>query len=492
MPDPVAREPHRPLIWPDLICRLRSAVAGEDRPVYIVGGAVRDALPGRPVHDIDLAVADGGIRLARRIGNALQGDFFALDRERDVGRALLRGEEGQITVDVAAFRGPDLPADLADRDFTVNAMAVELAGDCDRLIDPLGGEADLRAKVLRQCGPRSLSDDPLRALRALRLAAQFGFRIEAQTLSALRTQCSQLSNVSPERLRDEFWRMLALPRAAAALRAAAATGVLEAMAPELAALRHKPAGSEQYEDAWQETLAVVDRLQRLVSAFGARRDDQRGASFGVGMLVMQLDRWRPQLQGHMRHAWPDARAHPALLTLAALYCLTDREGDAATALARARALRLSNAECERIRAVLELQREPLQLDSHSDLALYRFWRRAGEAGLDACLLAAARALGEAGLRLRHEDWLVGVDAITRVLQARFERRESLLEPPPLLDGHALMSALGLTPGPTVGALLEHLREAQATGRANTREEALAEARAWLGKRAWQDPWFASP
>lgn len=484
MPDPEARVPYRPFFWPELICRLRFAVAGSDRPVFIVGGAVRDALLGRPVHDVDLAVAGGGVRLARRIANALQGDFFPLDRERDVGRVLLREDEGQITVDVAAFRKPDLLSDLADRDFTVNAMAVELAGDCDLLVDPLGGEADLRAKLLRQCGPHSLSADPLRVLRALRLAAQFGFRIETQTLSSIRAQAGRLPDVSAERLRDEFWRMLALPRVAAALRAAAATGALKSLAPELAALQNKAAGSEQHEDAWQETLAIVDRLQRLVSAFGPRRDDQRGASFGVGMLVMQLDRWRPQLQAHLRHAWPDGRAHGALLMLAGLYCLTGREGDAAAAgLARASALRLSNAERERIRKILELQREPLQLDARSDLALYRFWRRAGEAGVDACLLAAARALGQAGSRLNHEDWLVGVDAITRVLQARFERRESLLEPESLLDGHALMGALGLSPGPTVGILLEHLREAQVTGRVNTQEEALVEARAWLARRA---------
>ena len=181
MPEPEPRDPYRPLLWPELIHRLRPLAAEASQPVYIVGGAVRDALAGRPVHDVDLAVAQGGIRLARRIANGLDGGFFVLDRERDVARALLDTKDGKILIDVAGFRGASLLADLADRDFTINAMAVELGTDCTQIIDPLGGEADARAKVLRQCGPASLHNDPLRALRALRLAAQFELRIEPAT-----------------------------------------------------------------------------------------------------------------------------------------------------------------------------------------------------------------------------------------------------------------------------------------------------------------------
>lgn len=480
MPEAEPRQPHRPLHWPELIFRLQRVSADAGQPVYVVGGAVRDALLGRPVHDVDLALASGGIRLARRIANELQGDFYVLDGERDVGRALLDSESGPVLVDVARFRGQDLPADLVERDFTVNAMAVDLCRDVNLIIDPTGGEADLRAKVLRQCSSRSLRDDPLRALRAIRLAAGYGFRIEPETRQAMAEARGRLADVSAERLRDEFWRLLALPQAVAALRAADVAGLLHAIVPEVRTLAGRPATSESFSDRWQQTLNILTNLQHVVTAFGPRRDDQRGASFGPGMLVIQLDRWRPQLQRHVQRLWPGQRPHRALLLLAAMYIDTGNpEVAAAQVRARARALRLSNAESERLAAMLRWQDAALLLEDLSDLSLYRFWRDAGSAGLDACLLAAARVPGEAGVHLDHEHWLECVERLSVMLQARFERHDSLLSPPALLDGHVLMRALQLPPGPQIGILLEQIREAQVAGEVRTADEALSAARNWL-------------
>lgn len=477
MPEPEAREPWRPLTWPELVHQLRPFAEEAGQPVYIVGGAVRDALAGRPVHDLDLAVAQGGARLARRIANVLDGDFYVLDRERDVARALLDSPDGKITVDVASMRGASLLADLADRDFTINAMAVELATDCSRIIDPLGGEADSRAKVLRQCGPASLHEDPLRALRALRLAAQFGLRLEPETRHALRAVRDRLFDSSAERVRDEFWRLLALPRVGAALRAASAVGLLESIVPETGELSQQPARNDGHPDAWQETLAIIRCLRQIVSAFGPQRGDQHGASLGVGMLVMQLDRWRPQLQQHLQCSWPNGRPHSALLMLAAIFGATgDAPVAADRAVARARALCLANAECERLGAILRGQGEAGTLTELTDLNLYRYWRKNGVAGVDVCLLAAARFLGEAGSRLDQDAWLSFVERIAGLLQAHFEQKEL---PELLLDGKTLMRKLKLAPGPQVGILLEQIREAQVSGQVQTRAEALAAARAWL-------------
>lgn len=486
MPETKARRPHRPLAWPEIVSQLQGIVAEFDRPVFLVGGAVRDALAGRAVHDIDLALAHGGVRTSRRIANALGGDCYALDRERDVGRALLEVEGGQVRVDVARFRGPELYADLLDRDFTINAMAVELAGDCDLLIDPLGGEEDLRARRLRHCHADSLAHDPLRVLRALRLAAQFGFQIERNTRESMRAAREQLSACSAERIRDEFWRLLEMPQASAAIRAAAASAVLEVLMPELGELRRRPASGEDYGDAWQECLAVLERLQRVVSAFTGRRHEEHGASFGAGMLVMQLGRWRSDLQQHLRTTWPDQRSHRALLMFGGLYSTSGQADDnAAQAVERAKALCLSNGECDRLGRMLRWQKEVLSLDAGSRLSLHRFWRGAGDAGVDACLLAASAYLGVAGSRLNHQDWLERVDRLTRILRARFEEMDTLIDPPSLLDGHGLMRELNLSPGPLVGDLLVQIREAQAIGSVRTRDEALALARDLLANRPRQ-------
>ena len=276
---------------------------------------------------------------------------------------------------------------------------------------------------MRQCGPTSLHEDPLRALRALRLAAQFGLKLEPETRLALRAERERLFDSSAERVRDEFWRLLALPRVGAALRAASAVGLLEQIVPETGELKTGPAQGDVYPDAWQETLASLTTLRQIVAAFGPRRGDQHGASLGVGMLVMQLDRWRPQLQQHLQHSWPNGRPHSALLMLAAMFSAAGAAPVAEElAVARARALCLANAECERLGAILRWQGEPETLTEPTDLNLYRFWRKTGVAGVDVCLLAAARYLGEAGSRLDQDDWLSFVERLSRLLQGPLRTR----------------------------------------------------------------------
>src|SRR5262245_54760452 len=129
MSDLSPRQPLRPLMWPDIIFQLKEFLADTQDEIYIVGGAVRDALLHRPLKDIDLATSGDGLKLARRIANYFDGDFFALDSERDVGRALVNTPDGLLMFDVARFRGDGLHNDLRDRDFTLNAMAVDIHGD---------------------------------------------------------------------------------------------------------------------------------------------------------------------------------------------------------------------------------------------------------------------------------------------------------------------------------------------------------------------------
>ncbi len=214
------------LAWSDVVYDLQAFVQqdllqGAPDGVYIVGGAVRDALMRQPIKDIDIAVRAGeGIRLARRIANGMDGAFFPLDHERDVGRALLDTPDGRLSIDVAGFRGESLDADLRDRDFTVNALAVDLRGDLNQVIDPTGGVADVIGKIIRRCNPDALSRDPIRALRAVRQSVQFGFRIEAETLKDIRAQAPRLLDTSIERVRDELFKLLALGKPGAALRVA--------------------------------------------------------------------------------------------------------------------------------------------------------------------------------------------------------------------------------------------------------------------------------
>jgi tRNA nucleotidyltransferase (CCA-adding enzyme) len=199
-------------------------------PVYLVGGAVRDLLLARGRSDIDLVVVGDAAALGAALGAELvEHERFATAKVR------LEGHE----VDIAAARSETYPrpgalpevepastveTDLKRRDFTVNAMAIPLAGE-PRLIDPCGGRGDLEAGLLRALHPGSFVDDPTRALRAARYAARFGFELEPETGALLRA--ADLGTVSADRRRADLLRLAAEAEAARGFELLAEWGLAE-------------------------------------------------------------------------------------------------------------------------------------------------------------------------------------------------------------------------------------------------------------------------
>ena len=232
---------------------------------------------------------------------------------------------------------------------------------------------------------------------------------------------------------------------------------------------------------WQETLAIVEELSQLLSAISPQRSDHTAASFGLGMLVMQLDRYRSQLQVHISHHWPNERPHTALLVLAALLknAVQDQRSMIEMVEDRARALRLSNDERQRMVTIARYHDLPFEINDLSILAIHRFWRQLGDAGVDVCLMAAARFLGTAGSELNQDRWLAFIERLLLLMSAYFDQYGTVVEPPLLVDGNQLMATLGLQPGPVIGKLLETIREAQVTGAVRTADDALVAARAYL-------------
>ncbi len=461
--------PQRTLVWSDDLLDLFDRLRTLKTEMYVVGGAVRDALLGQQVKDLDIATSGSGTRLARQIADMLGGAYYPLDVERDTGRVILEQVDGRLIVDVAGFRGPDLLADLRDRDFTINAMAVDLAGEPGWIIDPMDGERDARDRVLSRCHPNAVRNDPVRVLRGIRQSVQLAFRIHPSTLADLRAHASLVSSVSPERVRDEWFRLLALPRATAALKVADAIGVLPVVLPEAALLRE---GGQ-----WQEALDTIDRLVEIIITLGPKRTDQTAAKFSLGMLVMGLDKYRQPLQRHTLVTWADDRSHQALLILALLLGSADSE----VAETRARQLPLSNREIERLSALLRHPNSYTLLDNdRSALTLHRYWRAFGDAGVDLALLSLARYLAQSGVSIRQDDWIREIEKARALFEAYFDHYSQIVAPPVLVDGNVLMNELALKPGRQIGRLLDDIREAQVEGRISSADEALSFARSRLG------------
>lgn len=454
------------------LLRALLALAGHGREPFLVGGAVRDALLGREVADLDVAVPAGALDLARRLADRLGGAVVPLDDERGTARVL--SPAGRM--DLADFRAPTLAEDLAGRDFTVNALAVPLRPLLSRgrapVVDPTGGLADLRARRLRLAGPRALDDDPVRALRAVRLEQALGLRLVPASARAVRAAAPAIARVSAERRRDEFLAWLALPWAAAALRRADRLGLLGALLPEVEPMRRTRQPPPHRFDVLEHSLRAVAGADLVVSRPVALvpLGEELAAHLGQ-VLAGGVTRGQILKLGALLHdvAKPDTRV---VRGRRVHFFGHDVQG-AERARAVGDRLRLPGAVTERLARLVRHHLRPMHLAAAGALtprARWRFYRDLGPDTRDLLLLAlvdAAAVRGVSPLRLWPRAHLL------RALLAGWSEQARAAEAPPLVRGHDVMARYGLGPGPLVGRLLEQAREAQDLGLVRTREEALA-------------------
>jgi putative nucleotidyltransferase with HDIG domain len=491
-----------PLAYSPLIDKISEILRGQE--VYLVGGAVRDMLLGRLSPDLDFALPSNSISLARRVANALHADFMILDQERDTGRVIVTEPNGTRTfLDFATFRGKNLEEDLRARDFTVNAIAFDLRAQT--LLDPLNGASDLRSKLICACSPTSLSDDPVRILRAVRQAATFQFKIELETRKAMKQSAGLLPRISPERLRDELFKMLEGPKPDDSMRALEMLGAFPFLLPELPALKGVEQSPPHIYDVWEHTLNVLGHLELILAALASEDHTDNAGDLLMGQLMLRLGQFRERFAKHFAETLNTDRSVRAALFFAALYHdiqkpvtktveLSGRirffEHDikgAEVAEERGRAFRLSNDEVERIGLIVRhhmrfpffTSRLEGEKKEPSRKAIYRFFRDAGKAGVDLILLGLADLRGTQGPNLTQETWAAALDIAYILLENYWEKPEEVVFPPRLLNGNELMSELGLEPGRIVGQLLEAIREGQATRKIENREQALEFARDYM-------------
>ena len=497
MPAPFSHSP--------LIDKVRDALPGQE--IYLVGGAVRDMLRNRLSHDLDFALPSNGIALARKVANVLEADFMVLDAERDTGRVIFSDTDDSRTfLDFATYRnGATLEADLRARDFTMNAIAYDI--HAGTIIDPLNGASDLRAKTIRACSPTALQDDPVRILRAIRQAAAFDFKIEIETRKAMKAFAEYLPTISPERQRDEVFKILEGPKPDSSMRALEMLGIFPYLMPELSAMKGVTQSLPHIYDVWEHTLSVLKHLEGILTALRVGYSAEETNDMFTGLLTLRLGRFREQFAAHFAESLNTDRSVRSALFFAALYHdvqkpatrTVDESGrirffdhdvkGAEVASQRGRTFNLSNDEVERIQKIIlhhmrfhfftsrieGNQQEP------SRKAIYRYFRDAGEAGIDLVLLGLADLRGTYDHTLTQETWVAALDVARILLENYWEKREQTIAPPRLLDGNELMRELNLQPGRIIGQLLEAIREGQATGKIETREQALELAREELQK-----------
>jgi poly(A) polymerase len=451
---------------------LAKILAGID--AWVVGGTVRDELLGRPIRDVDVAVAGDPEPPARAVAAAVRGPVFPLSEAFGAWRVIERSTAR--VYDFSPLQGETIEEDLGRRDFTVNAMARRLAGG--DAIDPFGGRADLAARRLRVLGREAYESDPLRPLRLARLAAELGFAPDAETERLTLAAAPRAGEAAGERVFGELRRLLIAPGVLAGLELADRLGLVRAVLPEVADLHEVEQSHYHHLDVYGHTIEVLERQieleGRLDEIFGPLGEPVRAELDEP--LADELTRGQALRFGALLHDI----GKPATRSVRADGRITfmghDRVGrDMCRALCRR--LRTS----ERLSQFLQgLTRNHLRLGflvherPLDRRAVYRYLRRTSPVEVEVTLLSCADRMATRG-RNAERATRAHLELARELMAAALEWRAN--GPPKVpVRGDELADELGIEPGPELGRLLAELEEAAYAGEAATRAEAVALAR----------------
>lgn len=462
-----------------LVGLARRALAGGD-DAWIAGGAVRDAVLGREVTDLDLAVAGDPGRAAKAIARAGDGSAFELSADFATWRTVAR--DGGWQVDVTALRGETIEADLAARDFTLGAVAIPLAGG--QPIDPHGGIDDLERRLLRAVAAGSFRADPLRLLRAARLAADLGLEVDPETAALARSEAGLAAEPAGERQLAELRRLLGGPDPLRGLALLDELGLTAVVLPELAALRGVEQGPNHHLDVHGHTLAVLEQtlaveadLERFAGERAAETAEllaeplademSRGTALRFGALLHDIG--KPATRGE-RDGYVTFIGHDSV------------------------GAEIVGGLCRRLRASRRLNGHLQALTLHHlrlgflvheaplpPRRVHEYLRATEPVAADVTLLTVADRLSARGS---------GPFATEEAIEAHLGLARQMLAaaldwhrdgpPEPLLRGGELADELGIERGPELGDLLSELEAAQYAGEVSTREEAIERARRLRG------------
>lgn len=484
-----------------MLTRLARFFASRQCAAFLVGGHVRDRLLGLDPQDLDIAVSADPQDLGRELAKELDGAFIPVSPVHGVARVVVRPQReatrdlgqtvvevtplAQRTIDLAALAGT-IDQDLARRDFTVNAMALPLehwlsSQWAQAVLDPFNGRQDLARKCIRVVSPGVFQEDPGRLLRAVRLAARLGFRLDPATAQLIRADASRIALVSGERVRDEFLDILAGDGARGQLEALDRLDLLCRIIPELAITKgvDQPR-AHHYWDVWGHLLHCVEAAEGVT---GGHRNSP---------IFTQVP-WTAESKAYFQQPASDGHNRRTILKLAALFhdiakpqtkgpdaigrirFLGHPEQGAEMAARRLAELRISSRGISMVRRMVEEHLRPAQMSQGAELpsprAIYRYYRDLGDVAVDNLYLSLADYLAAKGPDLAADRWAGHARMVAHILQGAVPPAGPG-QPLRLVSGHDLMQQFNLPPGPRVGRILDIVAEARAAGEIATKEEAL--------------------
>jgi poly(A) polymerase len=461
---------HRPFLR-----RLLAFAAQRGVELYVVGGTLRDICLGRPTQDVDLVMKGDVMGFAMGFANHLGAAYVPMDAKRGEARVVYRRRH---VIDFARLEGDTIIEDLGRRDFTINAMACPLgtlmAHATPELIDPHRGWHDMQARVVRMVSGATFREDPLRLLRAFRLAATLDLTIAPTTLTAMMPAMSRLVEVAAERINSELLKLFVAPNSAPHVIAMARLGLLDVLFPELAATRgilHQP--SDQA-DLFEHAIQTYQQVEALISAPGSHLPAIAGAviEYFQAEERQALVKWtallhatggadeRPERpQAHVTGHGPSTQSARQWRQMGNRLKLSRKQIEYGATLV------LHHSRVSEL-ATLEAQ-------GRLTLRLVHGWcKEVGDSILGMCVLAIGHALAAGREDTSGPDAMALGRLATRVWDDYQSHIVPVITAPRLVTGHDLQQLFNLTPGPRFKMLLDELEVAQVEGRIRTRDEAL--------------------
>ena len=479
-----------------ILTRLSHVCTFPECKAYLVGGFVRDWLVGRDTADLDIAVSGDSLAVAQEAAELVDGRYVMLDEENRVARVVVAGETQPWHIDITSF-GDDIERDLLRRDFTVNAMGLDLAAFVSGeilLLDPAGGEEDLKKGLLRQVSDRVFDSDPSRLMRAVRLSRELNLEIEPITEDTIRLNSKLVETVPSEKVREELLKVLALPFAGNSVRCLDDLGLLCRIIPELEGMKDIKQPKEHYWDVFDHSIESIAALEFIL----------RESDWAYGRKGQQEDvPWTEEMGRHFEEEIVGGSSRRTLLKLGMLLHdiakpkmkTVDADGrvrflghtkeGSVMAVNILEKLRFSTREIRYIEKVIYHHLHPAQMSNEempTHRAIYRYFRDTEGAGIDVVFLALADYLAMAGPRVDIDEWHMHIRQVRYIIEVH-KKQENEIMPVRLITGEDLMKEFKLNPGKVIGKLLTLVREAQAAGEILTREDALKYVRNELDKGA---------
>jgi len=483
---------------------ISTLAADKNKRIYLVGGFLRDLYLGNPGQDLDFAVNGNAMGLAQFIAETMKGVYIPLDRINRVARVVLETHGGKWQLDFSSFKGLSIEDDLANRDFTINATALELsdyiklsdesgalAGQRserwrwhEKILDPYSGLTDIENKTIRAINDYVFEADPVRILRGVRLAGKLGFSIKPETLALMEQNRWLLQEVSGERAWEELSAILALPQSYPLIAILDNIGALSTLFP-IEELMKVTDQKRNQGNVWAHSLKTYELLENIC-ADPARELETTGRGGKLQELVLQ----------HLEQPLTAGRRRIQLIKIAALLhdpgkavtarVLADGQvdfsGHSAAGLEYvsefARRFKISKTEEAYLKNIVGNHMYPLSLYMNKlaiPVAIHRFFTRLGEEVPDSLLLSLANVAagatdGEGALALTGYRAFAG-----DLLGKYFFEAGTYVNPPTLVKGEDLMSMLDLPPSRKIGELLEKITEAQINGDLKNKDDAIAYA-----------------